>query len=104
MIARILWTGKSRSCAQLVELGSAIRQLNHSVLDSATAQLLLSRKRAELEDLIKRGAPMSEPLKWYDHTADNPPWIKALAEVRHRACREGSTSMRKQRWATGTIF
>ena len=32
---------------------------------------------------------MSEPLKWYDHTADNPPWIRALAEVRHRACREG---------------
>jgi len=40
---------------QLVELGSAIRQLNQSGLDSATAQLLLSRKRAELEDLIERG-------------------------------------------------
>ncbi|MDP1869660.1 hypothetical protein [Bradyrhizobium sp.] len=40
---------------QLVELGSAIRQLNQSGLDSATAQLLLARKRAELEDLIKRG-------------------------------------------------
>ena len=40
---------------QLVELGSAVRQLNQSGLDSATAQLLLSRKRAELEDLIKRG-------------------------------------------------
>jgi hypothetical protein len=40
---------------QLVELGSAIRQLNQSGLDSATAQLLLSRKRAELEDLMKRG-------------------------------------------------
>jgi hypothetical protein len=40
---------------QLVELGLAIRQLNQSGLDSATAQLLLSRKRAELEDLIKRG-------------------------------------------------
>lgn len=39
---------------QLVELGSAIRQLNQSGLDSATTQLLLSRKRAELEDLIKR--------------------------------------------------
>jgi hypothetical protein len=32
---------------------------------------------------------MSEPLKWYDHNADNSPWIKALAEVRHRATREG---------------
>ena len=40
---------------QLLELGSAIRQLDRSGLDSATAQLLLSRKRAELDDLIKRG-------------------------------------------------
>jgi hypothetical protein len=32
---------------------------------------------------------MPEPLKWYDHNADNPPWIKALAEVRQLACREG---------------
>jgi hypothetical protein len=28
-------------------------------------------------------------LKWYDDKAENPPWIKALAEVRHRAAREG---------------
>ncbi len=28
-------------------------------------------------------------LKWYDHNADNPPWIKALAEVRLGATREG---------------
>jgi hypothetical protein len=40
---------------QLLELGSAVRQLNQSGLDSATAQLLLSRKRAELEDLIEPG-------------------------------------------------
>ena len=32
---------------------------------------------------------MAEPLKWYDEKADNSPWIKALAEVRHRATREG---------------
>jgi hypothetical protein len=38
---------------QLLDLGSAI--LNQSGLDSATAQLLMSRKRAELEDLMKRG-------------------------------------------------
>ena len=31
----------------------------------------------------------NEPLKWYDAKADNPPWIKALADVRHMACREG---------------
>ena len=64
------------------------RPAHQSGLDSATAQLLLSRKRAELEDLMKRGRAMPEPLKWYDHNADNPPWIKALAEVRH-GLREG---------------
>jgi hypothetical protein len=36
-------------------LGSAVRQLNQSGLDSAAAQLLMSRKGAELEDLMKRG-------------------------------------------------
>jgi hypothetical protein len=30
-----------------------------------------------------------DPLKWYDEKADNPPWIRALAEVRHRATKEG---------------
>ena len=40
---------------QLVELASTIRKLDQSGLDSARAQLVLSRKRAELEDLIKRG-------------------------------------------------
>lgn len=40
--------------AQLRELGSTVRQLNQAGLDSATAQLLLSRKRAELEDLMSR--------------------------------------------------
>jgi hypothetical protein len=33
---------------------------------------------------------MHEPPKWYDANAkDNPPWIDALAKVRHLACREG---------------
>jgi hypothetical protein len=32
---------------------------------------------------------VADPLKWYDDKVDNPPWIKALAEVRHRATREG---------------
>jgi hypothetical protein len=32
---------------------------------------------------------MPDPLKWYDDNADNPPWIKALAEVRRLAPREG---------------
>jgi hypothetical protein len=28
-------------------------------------------------------------LPWYDESADNSPWINALAELRHRAAREG---------------
>jgi len=40
--------------AELLELGSAIRQLNRAGLDSAAAQLLMTRKRAELEDLMCR--------------------------------------------------
>jgi hypothetical protein len=31
-----------------------------------------------------------EPLRWYEHNdPGNPPWIKALAEVRRLATREG---------------
>jgi hypothetical protein len=30
-----------------------------------------------------------EPLRWHSEKEDHPPWIKALAEVRHRANREG---------------
>ena len=26
---------------------------------------------------------------WYDANAENPPWIKALADVRHMSTREG---------------
>jgi hypothetical protein len=40
---------------QLVELASTIWKLDQSGLGSARAQLVLSRKRAELEDLMKRG-------------------------------------------------
>jgi hypothetical protein len=40
---------------QLLELGAVVRQLNQAGLDSAAAQLLLSRKRAELEDAVTRG-------------------------------------------------
>ena len=37
--------------SRIAELSGAIRQLQQSDLDYATARLLLSRKRAELEDL-----------------------------------------------------
>jgi hypothetical protein len=32
---------------------------------------------------------MSKPLEWYDDNANNPAWIKALAEVRRLAPRQG---------------
>jgi hypothetical protein len=35
-----------------------------------------------------------EPSGWYDHNADNPAWIKALAEVRHRAVRRARPLLR----------
>jgi hypothetical protein len=38
---------------QISDLGGAIRQLQRSGLDSASAQLLITRKRAELECLMK---------------------------------------------------
>ena len=48
---------------QLLELGSAIRQLNQSGLDSATARLLLARKRAALDDLMNSAAVTSPSIR-----------------------------------------
>jgi len=39
---------------RIIELDRLARQLDQSGLDNARAQLLLSRKRAELEDVICR--------------------------------------------------
>ena len=39
--------------AEIGELGGAIHQLRRSGMDSASAELLIIRKRAELEDLLK---------------------------------------------------
>jgi hypothetical protein len=39
--------------AEISELGGAIRQLQRSGMDSAAAQLLITRKWAELEGLMK---------------------------------------------------
>jgi hypothetical protein len=39
--------------AEIRELGGAILQLRRSGLDSATAELLITRKRAELENLTR---------------------------------------------------
>jgi hypothetical protein len=40
--------------AQIAELSSTIRQLQRSGLDDAAPSLLISRRRAELEDLTRR--------------------------------------------------
>jgi hypothetical protein len=40
--------------ARIGELSSTIHQLQRSGLDAATPRLLISRKRAELEDLTRR--------------------------------------------------
>jgi hypothetical protein len=40
-------------------------------------------------DVVKESPMSREPPRWYDDVADNPLWIKALADVRHRATREG---------------
>jgi hypothetical protein len=44
--------------AQIAELAAAIRQLRKAGLDNAAAELLLSRKRAELDSLLRGGGPI----------------------------------------------
>jgi len=34
-------------------------------------------------------ASMSKAMKWYEPQAENSPWIKTLADVRHMGTREG---------------
>jgi hypothetical protein len=55
---------------QLVDLGSAIRQLQQSGLDSASAQLLIARKRAELEDLMSRARHTRQATSDFHHETD----------------------------------
>ena len=47
--------------AEILELGSAIRQLRREGLDDAAAQLLITRKRARLERLVKAPLPGERP-------------------------------------------
>ena len=42
--------------AEILELGSAIRQLQREGLDDAAAQLLIARKRAQLDHIVKAGS------------------------------------------------
>jgi len=48
--------------AQLLEVGSTVRQLRQAALDGAAAELLISRKRAELEDLMSRRKHAATPV------------------------------------------
>jgi hypothetical protein len=81
-----------------------IRQLQRAGLPTESAEALLARMLNNIHalcaerNLLKKEQPrrstvlrvvMREPLEWYDDNADNPPWIKALAEVRRLAPREG---------------
>jgi hypothetical protein len=47
--------------AEILELGSAIRQLQREGLDDAAAQLLIARKRARLDHLVKTSSASSRP-------------------------------------------
>ena len=47
--------------AEILELGSAIRQLQREGLDDAAAQLLIARKRARLDLLVKTAPAAGRP-------------------------------------------
>ena len=47
--------------AEILELGSAIRQLQREGLDDAAAQLLIARKRAQLDQLVKSDPAGAHP-------------------------------------------
>jgi hypothetical protein len=87
-----------------------IRQLQRAGISTTSAEALLDRMLNNIDglcaerDRLKKGTAqtvqresagrasvvsMREPPSWYDDKADNPPWIKALAEVRRLALREG---------------
>nr|WP_128924216.1 hypothetical protein [Bradyrhizobium guangxiense] len=50
-----------RRRAEILELGSAIRQLQRARLEDAAAQILIGRKRAQLEHLVKANAATHDP-------------------------------------------
>jgi hypothetical protein len=86
-----------------------IRPLQRAGIPTASAEGLLDRMLHSIDglcaerDRLKKeqpsptkgecwagvGGKMSKPIEWYDNHANNPPWIKALAEVGRLAPREG---------------
>ena len=57
---------------QIAELGRSVRQLQKAGMNSTSAQLLIARNR---------GAGTPRELRWRDHNAASPPWIKAASAV-----------------------
>ena len=47
--------------SQIAELGSSMRQLRKAGMDSASAQLLIARKRGELERLMNSDGAAATP-------------------------------------------
>ena len=76
-------TGLGRSPA-----GSNARHHRPAVRSARPAQERAARSD-QRKSLGRAELVMREPLKWFDDNVDNPPWIKALAEVRRLAPREG---------------
>jgi hypothetical protein len=67
---------------QIAELGSSIRQLRKARTGWRFGSV------AHRSQAGRAGTP--HELKWYDRNAANPPWIKALADVRRVARRGGN--------------
>src|SRR5260370_42605814 len=72
------------SCAR-----SVIGWLGSRVENTRVRTSLSSGRKSASAGREAESVAAYDPLKWYDDKADNPLWIKALAEVRHRASREG---------------
>jgi hypothetical protein len=64
---------------------------DHPQASTQKQEPLVPAKPSDLQfcSLFVLIASMSDPLQWFDHNADNPPFLKALAEVRQLAPREG---------------
>jgi hypothetical protein len=83
----------AREIRQLQEVGIPSALLDRMLANIEGLCAERDRLRKDQSGSSQRQSPGSSSLmsglKSYDHNADNPPWIKALAEVRHGATREG---------------
>lgn len=92
-----------------------IRQLQRAGIPTASAEALLDRMLNNIDGLCAerdrlkkeqpgpskgqspRRPPLVTELKWYDPNCNNPPWIKALAEVSVMARHEKATAITMSR-------